>query len=146
MNDKYFTPSLEDIRVGYECETWLELHEGAEWKKDVLQEFAIGDILEDLKAGYDYVRVPYLTKEQILEDESWIEDTTEGWDKGSLAKVKENGNLYRVFVRRDYTIYISQFIPAKKDCLWCTSMKSTIYDGQCKDINTFRYICKLLNI
>lgn len=93
--EKYFTPEIEDIRVGYECEmkqpnfsyfrngitrdTLLKILEKEEYKPYVIQVFDF----QMLKfSGLDgVIRVPYLTKEQI-EKEGWkcVSDTTHpGW-------------------------------------------------------------------
>ncbi len=83
-DNDYFTPDIEDIRVGYECEicphlgydnTWIPTVGRCEQNsaKDCNQDELTYDCLID---GYVGIRTPYLTREQI-EAEGW-EDTT-GW-------------------------------------------------------------------
>ncbi len=121
INHLYFTPSIEDIRVGYECEIdWAGMAGGREnYLKQILKLNELSGMNEFfIKAA---VRVPYLTKEQI-EAEGW-EEHANGFEK--------DGNLLKLLNNRDVIISHAGF---SKFC------------GECKDINTFRYICKLLNI
>src|SRR5687768_16490771 len=59
ISSNYFTPSIEEIRVGYECETINPVHRG-EWYPTTINKGNISWI-----EFLDCVRVPYLTKEQI---------------------------------------------------------------------------------
>lgn len=129
---EYFTPEIEDIRVGYECEINKSLFAGISegWQKFVFIKFEQLDIvnINGLKA----FRVPHLTKEQI-EAEGWeyiaatdLEATKYIKDKYYIRMLGDN----RLNIRIDM-----------KD-----GPHIMIYQGECKDINTFRYICKLLGI
>lgn len=117
---KYFTPLIEDIRVGYECE-WL-LAEGLEhvWQARKADWMLIQKAQE---FGTQFFRVPYLTKEQI-EAEEWKEDTHLG------VKCYSKG-IHKLFWFEESIISID-------------GLGTQLYRGECKDINTFRYICKLL--
>lgn len=166
-NTKYFTPSIEDIRVGYECEfhgmtvgglVIMDFRDGGktEHVKDpdikVWESIKCGtDILNGKKSvndiihliGTDQIRTPYLTQEQI-EAEGWVEDK----DHPSKSFTKGNnklGWLKGIIIRDDKeegvtvsTILI--YTPPFGDTF------SIRYNGHCKDINTLRYISKLLNI
>lgn len=151
MENNYFTPSIEDIRVGYEYESlrWKLPPEPKYWEKMIwgesrmMNSFDMAYFRELCAKGE--IRVPYLTKEQI-EAEGWAEIKEECWMKGMLKKVKENGHTFYCIIRKNNNLYVSQYIPSKPDEVWSMSMKSTVYDGECRDINTFRYICKLLGI
>jgi len=139
LKDKYFTPQIEDIRVGYECE--LKYLNGG-WTKFIIKDTWVGrDGEGDLMEVYGAIegtnpipiRVPYLTKEQI-EAEGWklVEDYISN-EKHWLKFQKGTSILY---FGENYYISLSAF-----------SQKEPItHQGECKDINTFRYICKLLNI
>lgn len=121
-DSKYFTPDIEDIRVGYECEI-----DAPAWKskKFIVDEnqFQYADFC--INAGI--LKVPYLTKEQI-ETEGWIETES-----------------HSVFKKDKYSLgYAKPFDGCP--LIWVRISEDYIYQGQCKDINTFRYICKLLNI
>lgn len=137
MDNKYFTPSIEDIRVGYECEM-----NDARGYKDSFTPVIIGfkeaegaythqisEIIHMMDDGYGEVRVPYLTKEQI-EAEGWKETAGHGvYTRGNslLGFARPSGGLPMIWINNKNRDYIQ-------------------YQGVCKDINTFRYICKLLNI
>lgn len=128
MENKYFTPDIEEMFVG--CE--FEMHDTwGGWKKLILTEDLLKNPLIGLGSGnervpwYWKIRVPYLTKEQI---------EAEGW--------KHYGNNCFELNPRWF-------------CSWYPEMnRLEVYDneneknfsGKCKDINTFRKICKLLEI
>jgi len=134
MEGKYFTPEIEDLRVGYECELWedgqafvrgriTQIYQGKEDGKECL-----GLVLG--RNGYlidrfREIKVPYLTKEQI-EAEGWTHSDEEFYKKNDYF-IRRHGNYLTV---REGSWYPEE----------------TIFRGECKDINTFRYICKLLNI
>ncbi len=123
---KYFTPDTEDIRVGYECEVFtnkeIEKFDKGEWKPYAVGTNIIDVILKD-KDLSKTIRVPYLTKEQIEAD---------GWNY-AIGKNRLYQKDATVDLLNDHTIVISQ-----------NQMVS--FCGECKDINTFRYITKLLGI
>lgn len=119
MENKYFTPGEEDIRIGYECEV---LH-GEDWETYTVTVptalmWTIGD-LKDKK-----LRVPFLSNEQIEK---------EGWEK------RANGYHYEDWVIKHDKL-LNRIIVIHNPTHLCK------YEGQCKDINTFKYIIKLLNI
>lgn len=158
--DKYFTPDISDIRVGYECEIELDSFEEALEDLSIVDKTATKWVKEKCASGrhldfltalrYDSrIRVPYLTKEQI---------EAEGWKSVNLSKgfayrfgvpsfrfgfTKDNYIL--VLDTRKYHIEIMALDVLKIDFLpeFPETFRVTI---PCKDINTFRYICKLLGI
>lgn len=133
MENKYFIPSIEDIRVGYECESFddrLQDPNNIKWVKHVLDDWEeIQYIIEDLSWR---VRVPYLTKEQI---------EVEGWEcifeDGDMAFKKND-------IRFDLCIdgYRASF---QSESVWVNE-NIIIANIECKDINTFRQIIKLLGV
>lgn len=143
-NDKYFTPDIEDMSVGCEFEmddTW------GGWKKLTLTKELLVNPMVGLGSGnerspwYHRIRVPYLTKEQI-EAEGWEEEQmyrngTFVMILGELNKGYEltftEGNS-RIVITKVWTLFDDQ---VKRD---------NIFKGNCKDINTFRKIIKLLEI
>jgi hypothetical protein len=152
--DKYFTPSIEDIRVGYECERHVVVDfsttgEGAfEWQKYIIGE----DYNPDLRDGKDVripsirlLRTPYLTKEQI---------ETEGWEDISTSLNENNwgfqkGNRFAAFKSDKEGLLILQIIikdPSKEELVFGIPSENFRFICPCKDINTFRYICKLLKV
>lgn len=175
MDNQYFTPSIEDIRVGYECEIYeqatTKLIKDIKWHlvKVVAGNPEYGEGAAFLKIpAYikkEKIRVPYLTKEQI-EAEGWIMKETVKSDNSyefcsynvfvKPTKLKEDcmdcfEYSYRLFCE-DLTpfgqSYYQDIIIEKRTTggFIGVDKTQTSYSGQCKDINTFRYICKLLNI
>ncbi len=132
--NKYFTPSIEDIRVGYEC----EYKNRKNWVKTVLIDpEIIRTIAFDSLTLYNnrnkyllegIIRVPYLTKEQIK---------AEGWKF-------EYGLTDHMYFSKGRCQLI-WFGPGKSIEIQNPANLPT-YIGECKDINTFRYITKLLGI
>ena len=78
---------------------------------------------------YWKIRVPYLTKEQI---------EAEGWTKEKSYFIKNN--IYLFF--EDKFLVIDSGNPFS----WEAIDSEILFKGKCKDINTFRKICKLLEI
>lgn len=148
QEDKYFTPSIEDIRVGYECEIWWN------WNHIPENEWCFVKILVDDPKDFDIydfisripkneIRVPFLTKEQI-ETEGWrtSEPTPKATVHWKLFITKGNiiGGLLNDG-RLELTLR-DVLLDDRTD----TTSNGRIYLGECKDINTFRYTCKLLGI
>ena len=142
--EKYFVPEESDLRLGYEYET--NFNGENKWKKKIVNDLGCerdgcGE-LQDLLTLINYhnsdilnyqlnyanrIRVPYLTKEQI-ENESWV-------FTGQI-----NNKLY--FEKGAFVLtFEDDYINIDN-----TKGRDIGYWGKCKDINTFRYICKLLEI
>ncbi len=159
MENKYFTPSIEDIRVGYECEFLLKEYPTPSssaieaWVKAQFTKYGLKlvDTISERTIDYPtpfnslengYVRVPYLTKEQI---------EAEGWELIALYNNPNRipfrkGNFFLILDTRAQIPMIDMvFIdPALYETLLNAEKFHLMLD--CKCINTFRYICKLLNI
>ncbi len=132
MENKYFIPLIEDIRVGYTFETG----ESGQWKPITVTatnfDMALYLVNSANTAGaVGFARVPYLTKEQI---------EGEGWEPA-----------------RENPVFHYKRVMHSKQTLVLTHMNNTIWiddkeRGQilsgcsCNDINTFRMVCKLLGI
>lgn len=198
MENKYFTPKLEDIHVGYECEEIavdfskiidIFLPEGSTvqdyreaWGKlkctdkydSIPYSLTAKDIVDfteyngtsfapDFKGRpiEMYIRTPYLTDKQI-EAEGWIQESPS--PNGYLyyfTKVVGGNGEYNKWGHYEGTRYflkyyknnkwlapleISQLIPEIPDERGSREYRSDPLKFDCKDINTFRYICKLLRI
>ena len=162
-DDKYFTPSIEDIRVGYECE-WKTCKEetcgfepykfrnggnvfngigdnGSEWKK-----LEISDTIGFHKWQPSVLRTPYLTKEQI-EAEGWINTTNPlniniwSFEKGNRFIILRMNDLENPFI-----LHVKVKDPSIEELVLGMPSEHFRFTAPCKDINTFRYICKLLGI
>lgn len=123
--EQYFTPDIEDIRVGYECE---ELLSNGETVKSILKKDDIWAALNEaeMKIG---IRVPYLNKDQI-EKEGW-----KSMDNSNIAFYKDT---YRLILLPEYFIHIYNTNPS--------SVLATLYKGECLDINDLRWICRKIKI
>ena len=141
--EKYYTPEIEDIRVGYECE--MESSWG--WQKGKWPEILMTDTLSGfhvqkvgaLKAtNTGSLRVPYLTVEQI-EAEGWIKVNDNTFVITSMKSDKFDSNVeYSLtFNRPRLTPYIN---------IDGADADSSCYRGMCKSINELRTIMKLLRI
>ena len=144
MENEYFTPELEEMHVG--CE--FEMHDTwGGWKKLVLTEGLLKQPMVGLGSGnerspwYWKFRVPYLTREQI-EGEGWKYEFV--YPDGSCIMIlgeKNKGyelvlptDSYHLVITRVWTLFDDQV------------RRDNIFKGECRDINTFRVICKLLKI
>lgn len=150
MEDKYFTPDIEDIRVGYYCEHTSDgLAFGLNNYDDIIVgELETCDVIQYIKwhveDGYDIgnmIRVPFLTKEQIEE---------EGWKvlEKEWGTFIEKDNYMGRFTIVDGLPIITLLAKdvCKMDWLLPNSPEMFRLVLPCKDINTLRYICKLLRI
>ena len=153
MENKYFTPDVLDIYVGYELE-WKAKIRHQDWEKTICDVDLISIIYDQYEHADDeepfneQFRVPYLTKEQI-EAEGWklqnilLEDD-DGNDMFStgFTKTIDEHHWYELVLQEDNKLFIQyKWYRNSVTQLW-----RTIYYGKCKDINTFRKICKLLEI
>lgn len=136
---KYFTPDIEDIRVGYEC----EISKFKEWTPTIITwDYNIDGLTYCMKVSPDAcIRVPYLTKEQI-EAEGWksIGRSTDIWfeKEGDF----EIGSWTSYKIRIHYGLHDKRLYVDAID----RGDEVKLFQGECKDINTFRFICKLLGI
>jgi hypothetical protein len=134
-NDKYFTPDIEDLCIGYELEmNWNRAYE-EKWVPIKIsiqdEEFTytdeISDIVNALDDGMSEARTAFLTKEQI-EAEGWKETISHGvYQKGEFKL----GYLWNT---------------EEPPQIWIDYIHFRKYEAECKSINEFRYICKLLKI
>lgn len=144
-DNKYFTPSIEDIRVGYEyelCTTHPEEADNSHWSRHLFPDPFVGYRLDGFKKSIEMgiIRVPYLTKEQIeAEGYPIIGIYPSG---GSLHKK----DLYELVFLTDYRLIITKVWKSFEGEPDEKTHRKDIYNGECKCINNFRYINKLLGI
>ncbi len=145
---KYFVPNISDIRVGYECEIRKE---PGIWKQEIISfEGQTSFSYWKERLELEWLRVPYLTKEQI-EKEGWkveiqiLGKYMRGIKKCLVKQDRMGSNWdYDIPVEFQLTYDIKNYI---LKLMYITSLDDlTWFEGECKDINTFRYICKLLGI
>ncbi len=150
-NNKYFTPDIENLCVGYECEInnahgkWepitITFSNSNSFYKTDLTEVCL--LVEDKE-----VRVPYLTKEQI---------EAEGWEYVKNTNTVDV-DICHIFNKNNYMLgwfpLINKIAVLVRDPSKAFDEKGILieynnterYTGSCKDINTFRKIIKLLGI
>lgn len=159
MEQNYFTPTIEDLRVGYECEV-LPINESLGWEAGRLSYYSgyegpglynlypfwyttrkgnygrIKTMIHDFKQ----IRVPYLTQEQI-EKEGWAYERANGL---VIALTFKKDNYILDWYWNDKKIVIRKI---KEMCPGSMKFElEQLYKGNCPSINEFRIIMKLLNI
>ena len=157
MEDKYFIPSIEDIRIGWEGEVCPNLGYDDNWEpiigkceeipgkgvKDCNLDVLTYDCLVD---GYIGIRVPYLTQEQI-EKEGWEYKTTNKircWYE--IESPEDGGNWYGYYIYKAQLIHDPEMNYVKISfCFDCIEWE-TVFEGECKCINTLRSVMKLLRM
>jgi len=144
MEDKrYFTPDIEDIRVGYECEMSMDTKE-KNWRKVIIRQ-------EDFTpySWYDHhqerptyrqvvFRTPYLTGEQI-EAEGWTFKQTNKiryWYEKTNPEV--GGNWYRYKIYNAKLIHDPEMNLVKILFSFDAVEDECVFEGECKDISTFK--------
>lgn len=127
---KYFTPSEEDLRIGYEFQ--YNANKEDSWKDGVIKRESELSFLFRL-LDKNKLRTSYLTKEQIIAEGWKIEDSI------GDANLFNLGDINLVYSTKSKALNI--FIVYQED-----ESIFDKYNGDCKDINTFRQIIKLLGI
>ena len=136
MEDKYFTPDIEDLKVGYECEldyyTVTATSHNQGWRNYIINRDV--DFQTMFKAiDSKKIRTPHLTKEQI-EAEGWKETSKCNYEKIDSNITSYYGNDHYLWIMHPATTVLGEKYLANS------------FKGECKSINEFRYICKLLKI
>ena len=134
MDAEYYTPDVEDIHIGFECEInypkgWIPI------KVEDLYTDSDGygnayEVEHTIKNSPQDIRVSYLKSAQI-EKEGWVL-----YDP--INVVYRKGNFCLIHKSDKHEIEI-----ADTDSSYGMQVK---YDGSCKSINEFRVIIKLLKI
>lgn len=162
MENKYFTPDIEDIRVGYEAEVNWEFYRNSDgtksstpdgWKPVVFK--GVDEAVRHYHSLGMY-RVPYLTKEQI-EAEGWKPLESKFYPKGDSDTRNfqfEKDNFILTFYQEEKVVFFIAKDVTKLEWM-CVTPRTGWGHGlhelfrctlPCKDINTFRQICKLLGV
>ena len=167
MENKYYTPEISDLKVGYEFEEFTGTYKDQEdiekvldsnlWKKRVIEtddlkmwgmdpESEINDIVSSLERNR--IRTPYLTKEQI-EAEGWIHIGGKLSSYGSqiFEKISNTEGKLENNIKFELTyLKPTAYIPWIQISSNLHDKEENLYKGRCPSINEFRTICKLLNI
>jgi hypothetical protein len=133
---KYYTPSPEDIRPGlvFEHKRWID-GEDTGWATRIMPAngIVIQNILQRMMQPHITVRVPYLTAEQI-EAEGWKYLRKNGYNNNVYELIK-NGLYYTLHFNQNQKFNVTVHTHADKS-----------FSGTCRCINDLRLICKLLGI
>jgi len=132
QDNKYFTPDISDLYVGYEYQWLLHNIDGSDykWVDKVADTTNMVSLLWQLEMGH--IRTPYLTIEDI-ESEGWK------WDKDH------------------YRLKLSPLYKDQSDEVWelwqygkiiniSNETSNRCFDGECKSVNEFRKIEKWIGI
>lgn len=139
MEDKYYIPDIEELRIGYKCEWYGAIGLKHEYMPIIMDAKWINIAVNN---GIQFFRVKYLTKEDI-ELEGWVKITS-ALDRYPNAWEKENHFLL-FYPTKDNQIEIVMKDVTKDDYLENTS-NGRGFAGKCKSINELKTISKLLNI
>ena len=143
-NDKYYVPESSELRIGYECE--VNALATADRKEDKWVSTCIQriDHIEraEIALNLKYLRTSYLTKEQ-LETDGWIKGK---WDN-FCKPCPNDDSFYKLHRLNKYDDTVSLNYDFQNHELFIdVGSANVLFSGECKDINTFRWICKLLKI
>jgi hypothetical protein len=132
MENKYYTPDIEDIHVGYKC----EILRYKEWC-----DYTIG--IEDFETlDFDlFIRTKYIDKKDI-ESEGWrfVNTGTEHFHR--FDKIVNHREVKRLIeIKYDYE---TKILKVGFDC--GNFFDCMLFDGNCPSINEFKLIIKLLGI
>jgi hypothetical protein len=135
MENKYFTPDIDDIHIGYELEVNYNFKLNDIFHKKIIESFEELSDIHSRMPGDCVIRIPYLTKEQI---------EAEGWIKAKAPIVTINHDFYEIpYIKDNFRVdynFRNNLINIIEN-----NGKNLFY-GKCKDINTFRKLIKLLGI
>lgn len=147
VDDKYYTPQIEDLCIGYECEITYDKNTIGSKEEYWLpyrvdrQYFNEGD--------YAQLRTPYLTQEQV---EKEVGDKFKDFNSNEKSislitpKVKDTYSQLWINYSLEYkTLSIRQLCPSIPEFDLPREI-ITYYHGRCPSVNEFRKICKLLDI
>jgi len=148
QQDKYYTPDISELHVGYECKhTTCKGAFDVNLEDDIVKDKLTVDDLrrylrycgihgDDIK---DYIKTRYLDQSDI-ESCGWIKD----WDENSSYS-----DCYKLITKSD--------ISGQSDDEWVlwqydkivsidNELSNRCFEGECKSINELRKIMKWLNI
>lgn len=141
VESKYFTPSIGDIRIGYECELfWNQDHLTENfWDKIIVGDKGLEDINWEFRIDNNQVRVLYLTKEQIQQEGWKLLEEQRLW-KGQI--VFEKGNYFMLFHPKKLLLDFILKDPSKEERV--SNPEHFRLFCICKDTNRLREIEKIL--
>ena len=154
MENKYHTPELEDLFIGYEIERYIA-GSGDSYDNIILNKIELEWCLNcyNTNCQKGWLRTPYLTKEQI-ESEGWVFNYLgkDDWFKNSIPILPYNeidypfelwfklDNYWLGFYKNIHKIVV---LEKGEDYSGGQIIR---FNGKCPSINEFRKIIKLLEI
>jgi len=147
----YYTPNIEDIFIGYECEINPSAAYSNEWCPYIFQVRYedgcyrnVGNTFDMLEDGCSAIRTKHLTKDQI-ESEGWKEDNSEV-ERGRYSE-ETFSYYYRKNIKGGF-VDLLQFTrcPGVWNIRRYLIGEDQLYTGPIPSINELRYISKLLGI
>lgn len=146
LENKYFCPDLEDLFIGYECESICsDFLEGFIWQKCIISKDSF-----KYNENTNTYRTRFLTK-QDLESEGWKKCDNSYYYYKPIPGVIYNKEIQEYFNEKNELVsYGDREIYYNTDTLeLIISTEDQVYNaynGQAKSINEFRKICKWLDI
>ena len=140
MENKYFTPDIEDIRVGYECEANPKLYGSVEdvWKPTIMKGVGQEVIYYHSLGVY---RTPYVTQEQI-EAEGW--KFSSKWEP--VIFFKKGDWILKYWYKLHIIELHTNDLVREIDKFNANFDRATTLNCECKSINELRIIQKMLRI
>ena len=141
MENKYYTPTIEEFHVGFECEVYgfnpnnrLNNNFGKKWEKIT---FSIEDI-NLLKDKYlDSFRVKYLDREDI---------ESLGWTSDDNKTVYYKGNHMLLYREEEHEISIAIADPSKDKDMMISLRSNEVYKITIKNKSELKRLLKQLRI
>lgn len=157
QTEKYYTPAIEDMHAGYECEEQIyPEYDKPFWKPLIIgNEYNPTDSFRERKTIKlpfpEFIRTPYLTKEQLIKD-GWKYSASMLYGNvtdGDIEGMFEKGNIMCIVNYKLHKITLFIIDPSKRmdeAIIWGVQPEHFRFTCNCPSINEFRQICKLLNI
>jgi hypothetical protein len=133
MENKYFTPDIEELCIGYELE--YKSYKQGNYKPHKIFDGSSIDVIFKDGISQNFVRVPYLTKEQI---------EAEGWKPYYMDGVYTKDDYILNF---DFATGLNRLnIHKKPETGKNVTSHDMLFNSKCKCINDFKKIIKILEI
>lgn len=143
MKDKYYTPSIEEFRVGFEYE--LQNIENAQWRKVTCRQGfgAFDDDIDDLEEGR--IRVKYLDEEDLYS----LGFEYNGEPAGCKFRFKSKKILYPLNSEFDHRFFLE--LSSDLDIFRIFQRYSSLdiisrFQGKIKNISELKVLLKQLGI
>lgn len=135
MKDNYYTPELEDVYVGYECEIRSDSNDTIWWEQQTIKKgwSGVDDTLELLTyyIKYNFIRTKYLDKDDIESLGFKYKETIRSGDYFT------KDNLGLIYIKEDNILIMYKIYEDIK-------YNQMIFEGNCKSINELKKIIKYL--